>query len=462
MPIRKSAIDWLLILIYLALVAIGFLAVYTADYAEQHTQLLNLGSSAGKQFIFIIVSLLIALLIMLLDTRFYTAFAYVIYAIILVLLLSTLGIGTIINGSKSWIRLGGFNLQPAEFAKFATCLAVAKYISSLSTASINIRQQFTAGLIIAAPTALIILQGDAGSALVFTALILALYREGLSGGFLLLGIMAVAIFIAALLLPFPYILGIIAAVLLIALLRDKNRQWRIIALYIAIVAAVIAGSIYLSTFVLLGLLISACLLSLGIAFLYKNFAANMISLLLACAFFAQGVDYVYNQVLKSHQRDRIAVILGKQKDNKGVGYNLNQSKIAIGSGGIWGKGWLEGTQIRGDFVPELHTDFVFCTIGEEFGFIGSASLVVLYLLLLIRLVKIAERQKSQLSRVYIYATASIFFFHAFINIGMTIGLVPVIGIPLPFISYGGSALLAFTILLFIAVKLDAERTLNLR
>jgi rod shape determining protein RodA len=321
-------------------------------------------------------------------------------------------IGRNVGGNQAWIPIGSFRLQPSEFAKFATCLLLARYLSSGTIKVQEIRTQLVAALIILLPTVLILLQPDAGSALTFSSLILLLYREGLSGYFLVIEGLSILLFILTVL--------------------------------------------YNKYIVLAGIIVVA-----GIIFYYYRKSKKMITVtgfgVLFSILFIFSVDYAYNQILKPHQRNRIDLILGKVDDPRGIGYNLNQSKIAIGSGGIWGKGYLQGTQTKYNFVPEQSTDFIFCTIGEEWGFIGCLFVIGLYLFLLIRIINIAERQRSSFARIYGYGVASILFFHIFINIGMTIGLIPVIGIPLPFLSYGGSSLWSFTILLFILLKFDSNR-----
>jgi rod shape determining protein RodA len=330
----------------------------------------------------------------------------------LLILVSVLVFGTEISGSKSWFQVGSVAIQPAEFGKFAACLALARYLSSYSTDFDKLRSKIISGAIILAPAVLVLLQNDTGSAVVYPALILVLYREGLSGNLLLLGAYVLVLFFLTVLLnQFIVIAGLAAIAIFLYFAYKKVRKKLLI----------------------------------------------LVTMLILSAGFVLTVDYVFDNALESHQKTRINVLLGKDTDLKGAGYNVNQSKIAIGSGGLLGKGFLQGTQTKFNFVPEQSTDFIFCTIGEEWGFVGSAVVVVLYVLLLYRLIKMAERQRSDFSRIYGYGVASILFFHFTINIGMTLGLVPVIGIPLPFISYGGSSLWAFTILLFIFVKLDAKR-----
>ncbi len=462
MSTKKVDPDWLTIFIYLMLVAIGYLAIYAADYNELYPKAWDVARNYGKQFVWIGICMLVALIIQVFDTRFFTAFSYVIYGAVLLLLVATLFFGAEIAGSKSWIRLGFFNLQSSEFAKFSTCLALASFLSNKKTDLDNFKHQLIAAALILLPTLLILRQGDAGSAIVFVSLVLVLYREGLSGGFLLVGILAIVLFISSLLFEFPYIIGLLGFILLMTLVLRQGFQLRNMLFFLLPVVGIFVGSIYLEPLTFLIALGVAAILFLFITIVSKRYTVGLLTLTLFCSIYVKGVDYIFNNVLKEHHRNRIGVVLGTIEDKKGVGYNLNQSKIAIGSGGVWGKGFLQGTQNKGDFVPEQSTDFIFCTVGEEFGFVGSCILMGLFIILMLRIIALAERQKSDFSRIYGYGVASIIFFHFFINMGMTIGLVPVIGIPLPFISYGGSSLLAFTILLFILIKLDSERLLYLR
>ncbi|MEZ4886500.1 MAG: rod shape-determining protein RodA [Chitinophagales bacterium] len=462
MSTKKTSIDWLLVINYLLLVGIGWLAIYTADYNPDHSSMFSLEQRYGRQFLAIAVCLILALVIQILDTRFYTAFAYFIYAFSLFLLLLVLFLGSEISGSRSWFKLGFFNFQPSEIAKFATCLALAKYLSTLNISLKDKQQQMNAWAILLAPVLLILLQGDAGSAVVYASLVLVMYREGLSGGYLLLGVLAIILFILSLLQPFEVVAGALAILLFVGLIYQRGFNISILLRYIIPVSLLFAAAYYVESQLFLILLFVGLIVFLLISMATKRLVYIMVTFLFCCSIYVKGVDYAFNNFLKPHQQNRIGVILGTIEDNRGVGYNLNQSKIAIGSGGLWGKGFLQGTQNKGKFVPELSTDFIFCTIGEEFGFMGSVVLIGLFIFLLLRLIAIAERQKSKLTRVYAYGVASIVFFHFLVNIGMTLGLVPVIGIPLPFISYGGSSLIGFTLLLFVLIKLDSERLMYLR
>ena len=405
-------VDWPIILTYITLCIIGWFNIHAAVYDPSNPSIIDLDTNYGKQFFFIISAFIIGLAILLLDGRFFNTFSPIFYGITILLLILVLIIGRNVGGNQAWIPIGNFRLQPSEFAKFATCLMLARYLSSGTIKIQDIKTQLFAAFIILVPTALILLQPDAGSALTFSSLILVLYREGLSGYFLLIEGLAIILFVLTVL--------------------------------------------YNKYLVLAGVLVAA-----GTWVYFNRKSRNMIKVtgwgVLFSVLFIFSVDFAYNKILKPHQRNRIDLILGKVDDPRGIGYNLNQSKIAIGSGGLWGKGYLQGTQTKYDFVPEQSTDFIFCTVGEEWGFAGSFMVVILYLFLLMRIVNIAERQRSSMSRIYGYGVASILFFHIFINIGMTIGLIPVIGIPLPFLSYGGSSLWSFTILLFILLKFDSNR-----
>jgi rod shape determining protein RodA len=410
-------VDWLLVGLYLVFVLMGWLNIYAAVYNEEHSSIFDMTQSYGRQLLWIGTSLVLALAILVIDGKFFAAFSYPIYFTVLGILLVVLVIARDVQGARSWIEIGSFKLQPSEFAKFATNMALAKYLSTLNIRMEDLKTKLTAAVIILIPTALILLQNDTGSAMVFAAFIFVLYREGLSQNFLIFGFFAGVLFVLALMVSNYILLGIIASLGLIAyLLMRKTRKNLMVILIITAIAS-------------------------GVVF---------------------SVDYAYNKILQAHQRERIEILLGKKSDPKGAGYNVNQSLIAIGSGGLTGKGFLQGTQTKYDFVPEQSTDFIFCTVGEEWGFIGTTTVLLLFLALLYRIVFVAERQRSQYSRIYAYGVASIIFFHLMINIGMAIGLAPVIGIPLPFFSYGGSSLWSFTVLLFILIKLDSHRMYILR
>jgi rod shape determining protein RodA len=411
-----EGIDPWLVGLYVVLVLLGWMNIYAAVYNEEHKSIFDISQNYGKQMIWILSSFFLAFLVMVIDGKFYAAFSYPIYIFIMLLLVATIGLARDINGQKAWIEIGGFQIQAAEFAKFAANLALAKYLSQLNIKMEDFDTKVKAGLIVFLPFILILLQNDTGSALVFTSFIFVLYREGLSGNILLFGAGVGVLAILSLLFPKEYVLiaiGVIIGIFL--LIIPKN--WKNL---------LVIGSL----------------------------AAVMVAMVMS-------VNIVFEK-LQPHQKERIEILLGKRTDNKGAGYNVNQSKIAIGSGGLLGKGFLQGTQTKYDFVPEQSTDFIFCTVGEEWGFVGSVVVIVLFLILFLRVIFVAERQRSAFTRIYGYGVASILLFHFSINIGMTIGLLPVIGIPLPFFSYGGSSLWSFTILLFILIKLDAYRLQILR
>ena len=409
-------IDWVTVLIYLALVIIGWFSIFSAKYDETHPSIFDLSQVYGKQLIWIGASLLIGFVILLVDAKFFNAFSLWIYFFFLASLFVVLVYGKATKGATSWIDLGaGVKFQPSEFAKMGTALALAGYLGRLDVDLQKRKNQIIAALIVLAPMALVLLQNDTGSAIVFVSFIFVLYREGFPGtGLVMIG-------------------GIVAILLFVLTL-----VWSQMVMYI------ILGS-------LLALTLTFYLIT------KKKGIVKMLAVFAIMFAFVFSVDYAFNKVLQEHQRNRILVLLGQLDDPKGVGYNVHQSKIAIGSGGFLGKGFLQGTQTKYDFVPEQHTDFIFCTVGEEGGFLGTAVVVLLYVALLVKIVLMAERQRSTFSRVYGYAIAGILFVHVAINIGMTIGLVPVIGIPLPFLSYGGSSMLAFTMMLAIFVKQDANR-----
>ena len=406
-------VDWVTVFIYLALCMIGWFNIHSAVFDERHPSIIDFATNYGKQFLFIVIAVIVGIIILLLESRFITALAPAFYVITLILLVLVLVVGRNVGGNQAWISLGGgFRLQPSEFAKFTTCLLLARYLSGPNVRVTELRSFAIAGAIIGLPMLLIMLQPDLGSTLVFLSLIFVLYREGLSPYFLVIGALFIALFVTAILFnPLYVIVVIILLTSLIVLLFKKN----------------------------------------------KRVVYTMLTGLAICIVFVLSVKVIYNHVLQPHQKVRIDIILGIKSDLRGKGYNLNQSKIAIGSGKLWGKGYLKGTQTKYAFVPEQSTDFIFCTVGEEWGFVGSIVVLGLYLFLILRIIFIAERQRSPFSRIYGYGVASVIFFHVMINIGMTIGLVPVIGIPLPFISYGGSSLLSFTILLFVLLKLDSHR-----
>ena len=409
-------VDWLTVLIYLALIIIGWFSIFSAKYDEMHPSIFDLSQVYGKQLIWIGASLLIGFIILLIDAKFFNAFSMWIYVAVLFSLFAVLVYGKATKGATSWIDLGaGIKFQPSEFAKMATALALAGYLDRLDVDLQKRKDQIVSAIIVLIPMALVLLQNDTGSAIVFVSFIFVLYREGFpgTGWVMVAGVVAILLFVFTLLWSQKVMYIILGALLVLTL------------------------TYYLIT--------------------KKKGIMKMLAVFAVMFVFVFSVDYAFNKVLQEHQRNRILVLLGQLDDPKGVGYNVHQSKIAIGSGGFAGKGFLQGTQTKYDFVPEQHTDFIFCTVGEEGGFLGTAVVVLLYVSLLIRIILLSERQRSTFSRVYGYCIAGIFFVHFTINIGMAIGLLPVIGIPLPFLSYGGSSMLAFTMMLAIFVKQDANR-----
>ena len=458
-------IDWVSSLLYLLLVLIGWLNIYAAVYNENHSSILDISQKYGKQLIWIGAAFALAFLVLLTDSKFFTTFSMVIYGIMIFLLIAVLFFGTETKGARSWFEVGDFRIQPAEFAKFATNLAIAYVMSRHNFKVMRFSSLLTIGLILALPAGLIILQNDTGSALVYSSFILVLFREGLHGSILLLCFVAAAIFIMALLYtPFTVLLVIIGGTLIaFYYYRHDIRELFQIILFIGCgfgLFVLIKWMFNLSISDYYMLLIVYVITSITAIYpIYKRKMKNMITLLLIswlCVGAAPSVNYAFDH-LQPHQQDRINELLGIKVDPKGTGYNVTQSKIAIGSGGLLGKGFLQGTQTKLNFVPEQSTDFIFCTVGEEWGFVGSTFVIVLLAVFILRIIKLAERQRSSFSRIYGYGVASILFFHVAVNIGMTIGMAPVIGIPLPFFSYGGSSLWSFTILIFIFLRLDANR-----
>ncbi len=458
--------DWVTVGIYLVMVILGWINIYAAVFDEQHESILDLSQRYGKQLIWIIAAIVLVITIFLIDTNFYSFFAYFIYAIAILLLIGVLILGKEIHGARSWFQIGSFNFQPAEFAKIATSLALAKYLSSYNVKAESFRATVHVLAIILLPALLIVIQPDMGSALVFFIFILVAYREGFPDVILILGvILAVLFFLTLLLDKFIIFLIILGLALLIYWILSKNLKNTFIAGILIVVPAVILyllsrlGLITMNRYYIILLAVAAAL-PFYLIYAYRKRLWNIYLILLLAvgsSVFTFSVDYVFHNVLKEHQQHRVNILLGLESDPLGLGYNVNQSKIAIGSGGFTGKGFLQGTQTKFDFVPEQSTDFIFCTVGEEWGFVGTSLVIGLFVFLLIRLIKIAERQRSDFSRIYGYGVVSVLFFHFAVNIGMTIGLLPVIGIPLPFFSYGGSSLWAFTILLFILLHLDATR-----
>ena len=405
-------VDWVILVLYFILIFFGWLSIYASSSGEEVSSIFDLSQRYGKQLLWIGLSVIIIIVVLLIDSKFFSTFAFIFYAAMIIILIGVLLFGKTVAGSKSWFQIGSFGIQPAEFAKFTTALVIAKFLSMTNIDMRNIRTPVISIILIGLPALLILFQNDTGSAIVYSAFAIVLFREGFSGIIIIFGVVMSILFILTLLFGEIYIIASIAfALTLILILYKKTRKK------------------------------------------YKSF----IAIFLLSSVFVFSVNYTFQKVLEPHQKKRINVLLGIEQDLKGAGYNVNQSKIAIGSGGFAGKGFRQGMLTKNHFVPEQSTDFIFCTVGEEWGFVGSTVVILLFLALLIRIILLAERQRSRFSRIYGYGVASVLFFHFAVNIGMIIGLAPVIGIPLPFFSYGGSSLWAFTILLFIFVKQDADR-----
>lgn len=407
-------LDWISVVIYIMLVILGWLNIYSSSLSSiaQETSIFDFTQIYGKQFLFILFSFPLIFIVLSVDAKFYEKYASILFGISLLSLAGLFLFGKTIAGQRCWYGFGSFTLQPSEFAKAATALALAKFLSDVQVNLKDINGQVQALLIVFLPVMLILPQPDPGSALIYSIFVIVLYREGLPSWYVWTGFIAILLFILALVLKPFVIIGITLTIILFVYFRSRiiARNWIISSM----VFVVISGFVF-------------------------------------------SVDYVFENVFKQHHRDRFNILLGKEVDMKGVGYNTNQSEIAIGSGGWFGKGFLEGTQTKGGFVPEQHTDYIFTTVGEEWGFLGSLSVIALFVCLIVRVIYLAERQKTKFSRVYGYCTAGILFIHFFVNIAMVLGVFPTIGVPLPFFSYGGSGLWGFTILLFIFLKMDANK-----
>jgi rod shape determining protein RodA len=445
----------------------GWINIYAAVYNEEHSGLIDLSQRYGKQFLWIIASLVLAIFIVIIDNRFYFFFSWFIYGACMLLLVLVVIFGKEINGARSWFEFGGISLQPSEMAKFGTALALASYLNTKRQDLIRLPVIIPAVGIIIFPALLTILQPDMGSALVYFSLFIVLFREGMSPYIFVSGLLMLVLFFLTLLTNNLY-LTIALIIIAFVLIWFTTRKWKIVGVGLGIFVF-ISGALYLFDHYILKsigneLVLFISLMLSGAVYSIYFYNKRAISLLIIYLFligsilFVNTVDYAFNNFLKPHQKERVDILLGFKSDLHGTGYNVNQSIISIGSGGFSGKGFLQGTQTKFKFVPKQSSDFIFCTVGEEWGFLGSAVVIGIYLFLLLRLIKLAERQRSDFSRVYGYCVVSILFTHIFLNIGMAIGLVPVIGIPLPFLSYGGSSLWGFTILLFIFLRLDASRT----
>jgi len=444
-------VDWITIGIYLAMMLIGWINIYAAVYNEEHKSIFDFSQQYGKQLMWIGAAVFIAVLMINTDSKFFVAFAVPIYILIILILLLVLLIGKEINGAKSWIQIGSVTLQPSEFMKMGVSLALARFISSYNFKIHSYKSLLTLAGIILVPVGLIFLQNDTGSALVFGVFLLVLYREGLNGIVLFFSFLIALVFILTMVLdPFITVSILTATAFLTNYLMKKKKKRTLIAMGVFLgiffvlwlINYTVQAEINPLYFLLIAAIISSALFFIWAMVLRKRSLAILIGIYLGCVMFAVSVDFVFHNVMEQHQRDRINELLGIQSDIHGAGYHVNQSKIAIGSGGFFGKGFLQGTQTKFDFVPEQSTDFIFCTVGEEWGFLGTVTVIGLFMALLFRLIFLAERNHSRFSRVYGYCVACILFFHFAVNIGMTIGLAPVIGIPL---------------LLFVFIRLDASR-----
>jgi rod shape determining protein RodA len=464
-------LDWISILLWLVIMVFGWMNIYSANIMEADGSMFDLSQRFGKQLIWIIASLVLAMLLLALDAKFYIYFSYFLYVILLGILLGVLIFGREINGAKSWFVIGGFQLQPSEFAKPITALALANLLSSHNYNLKRFWHLVKAGAIIMVPPMLIILQPDLGSVLVYSAFILVLFREGFSATIMMMLAALALLFFTTLLLDKALILLllVVASMIIYMVVARSFKKGVANAVWIAGIFGLFYGINYLlQTEFSLFMLGLASLLPVSLVIVVKGLRMReyvrmkILAGLIISIVFIISVDFAMNNVLKPHQQHRIYVTLGLEDDPQGVGYNVNQSKIAIGSGGFSGKGYLNGTQTKLHFVPEQSTDFIFCTVGEEWGFLGTAFVILLYAGFFLRLIKLAERQRSSFSRIFGYGFISILLIHFIVNIGMTIGLLPVIGIPLPFFSYGGSSLWAFTMFLFIFLRLDASRLELLR
>ena len=473
------SIDWWTIAIYIALLAFGWLSVCGASYTYGETDIFSFATNSGKQIMWIGTSMILGLVLLLLDDRFYDTFAYIIYIFLVLLLFATIFNPVSTKGSHSWLVLGPVKLQPAEFAKFATALAVSKFMSSYGFDMKNWKHFAAACAVVIIPMLCIVGQRETGSALVYLSFFLMFYREGMPGSVLFTAVAMVIYFVVGIryenaMMPDTVTsVGKFVVLLLIQLFtagmvyiywREKRMAFRMIAFSVLATLAAMLFSMYIYRFDVVWVQLTITVAIIGYL-VYQWLSTRFLSFLLIFLFAIGSVvafysaDYVLNNVMEPHQRVRINVLLGLEEDLKGAGYNVHQSEIAIGSGGLRGKGFLNGTQTKLKYVPEQDTDFIFCTVGEEEGFVGSAGVLLLFLALILRLIKMAERQPFKFGRIYGYCVLSIFLFHLFINVGMVLGLTPVIGIPLPFFSYGGSSLWGFTLLLFIFLRIDAGRNL---
>lgn len=470
-----ALIDKPTVFIYLLLVLWGWFSIYAASYNYDGTSIFSLEGRAGKQLLWIGCACIVAFVIMMFDSRLLEAYAYPIYAVTILILILTIFIAPNVKGSHSWIVMGPVSIQPAEFSKFAVALCLARFMSAYNFVLKRPENMIRAILIIVVPLLIIILQKETGTALVYLAFVLVLFREGMSGLILLAGIGSITYFILALKYAETYwgitpvgeflvlLLTNIILIIMTSSKYNKRGAFRIMS-YITLACASVAGITNIFTPVNWAYTLYAAIAINSIYTFILSLKVNSAKLLQPIAvailsiIFLFSVNYIFNSVLEPHQQARIKVSFGMEDDPRGAGYNVNQSKIAIGSGGFLGKGYLAGTQTKLKYVPEQDTDFIFCTVGEELGFLGSTALLILYTALILRIIYISERQRDAFGRIYGYCVASIFTFHLAINVGMVLGISPVIGIPLPFFSYGGSSLWGFTILLFTLLRIDTSRT----
>jgi rod shape determining protein RodA len=473
----QYSLDWTTVIYFILLVIMGWISIYGASFEfDYEGSILNFDQRTGKQFVWILTALALGGVILLLDHRIFNYFAYIIYAAVILLLILTIFIAPEIKGSRSWLIIGPVSFQPAELAKMATALALAKFISKYNYKIKKWKDIIPLAFFILLPFGLIILQKETGSALVFLAFVLVLYREGMKGIVLLLATLAIILFVVVIRFSIdpiadnPGTWGMVLAMGIILLVQfiyafyyTRHRKEALLLLggtFVIVLASLVANKWLVINYDHVAIFIAiASAVYWSVIELFKRYKKYLllVFITLGAITFSYTSDYLFNKILEPHQQIRIKVLLNMEDDLIGAGYNVNQSKIAIGSGGFWGKGFLNGTQTKLKYVPEQDTDFIFCTVGEEHGFVGSAFVLIIYWLLLMRLLTIAERQRETFHRVYAYSVVSILFFHLMINIGMVLGLMPVIGIPLPFFSYGGSSLWGFTILLFILLRLDASR-----
>ena len=474
-----GAVDKPVIIMYLALVIIGLMNIYGASYSEEQTSIFDLSYRSGKQILWIGISFVVAICILFSSKSLYSAVAYWLYGLIIIALIVTLFIATDIKGSRSWITLGGFSIQPAEFSKFVTALALAKFMDDTQFKLLNPRNFVIVAVLIFIPMLIIVMQKETGSALVYLSFMFMLYREGLPGIFPSIFVGAVILFVVVIRYSGDLFLGVDGAslgliiglmiVLIVALIlcRALSKEYKFLPLIILGSVVAIIGVAFIIhyffiplnfVYVIAGINGLLTLFVAVFAFIkWRKKYLHIIAFILLASLFCFSVGYLFDNVLQHHQQMRIMVLLGMADDPSGISYNTNQAKIAIGSGGFIGKGFLQGTQTKLKYVPEQDTDFIFCTVGEEWGFIGSVVVLGIFLFFLLRLVVLAEKAESRFVRIYGYCVVGIFAFHLFINVGMVLGLAPVIGIPLPFFSYGGSSFLSFTILLMIFLKLDTIR-----